>query len=249
MRRSFLLKDVGLMDLAPCDAGQEDCEPKHKFGPNIRNYYLVHFVVSGEGRFETPRGEYRVGSGEAFLIKPGELSVYEADAVTPWEYLWLGFKGNLAERFSELPDVFAYDEGFVSELLQAAAAETGKEALYSAIALKLYAKLAAGAEHVDYPNRVKGYINAHYMENVTIAEIAESLGLNRKYLARIFKEANGVSMQEFLINKRLHEAKKLLMLGYNVEESAYMVGYADPFGFSKAFKKRYGYSPIKYKNT
>jgi len=91
------------------------------------------------------------------------------------------------------------------------------------------------------------YINAHYMDNVTISQIAESLGLNRKYLARIFKEKCGVTMQEYLINKRLHEGKKLLRLGYTVEESSYMVGYSDPFGFSKAFKRRYGVPPSEYK--
>ena len=56
-------------------------------------------------------------------------------------------------------------------------------------------------------------------------------------------------MQQFLINKGLHEAKKLLSRGFNVEESARMVGYSDPFAFSKAFKKKYGVSPIKCKNV
>ena len=85
------------------------------------------------------------------------------------------------------------------------------------------------------------------MENVTISGIAESLGLNRKYLARIFKESRGISMQEYLISKRLHEAKKLLLSGYGASESAYMVGYSDPFGFSKAFKRKYGVPPSAVK--
>jgi AraC-like DNA-binding protein len=85
------------------------------------------------------------------------------------------------------------------------------------------------------------------MENVTISGIAESLGLNRKYLARIFKESRGISMQECLISKRLHEAKKLLLSGYGASESAYMVGYSDPFGFSKAFKNKYGVPPSAMK--
>ena len=243
MRYTALIEEKGLLDFSPCDAGREDCEPSHKFGPHIRNYYLIHFVLSGKGSFKTDRGEYAVGKGEAFIIKPGEVTVYQADADTPWEYIWLGFRGKLAMSFAELCDVFAYDGALVTELEEAISASVGREALLAGVLFKLYARLVEEKGKADYPNRVKSYINAHYMENVTIAAVAESLGLNRKYLARIFKEENGTSMQEYLINKRLHEAKKLLKLGYTVEESAYMVGYNDPFGFSKAFKKKYGVSP------
>ena len=121
--------------------------------------------------------------------------------------------------------------------------ELGREEMLTGVIFKLYARMFGETMQNDYSNKVVSYINSHYMDDVKIAGVAQSLGLNRKYLARIFKESKGVSMQEFLINKRLHEAKKLLKLGYNVEQCAYMVGYNDPFGFSKAFKKRYGESP------
>ena len=85
------------------------------------------------------------------------------------------------------------------------------------------------------------------MENVSIQEISHLVGLNRKYLSRIFKDTYGITMQEYLIDRRLTEASKLLKLGYSVEDTAYMVGYNDPFGFSKAYKKRFGNSPSNEK--
>lgn len=247
MRYTALIEDKGFSDFSPCDLGREDCAPSYRFGPRIRNYYLIHFVTSGGGRFLSPRGEYKLGKGEAFLIKPGEVTVYEADAERPWEYIWIGFRGRLSDSFAGLPDTFAYDGAFLTELEDALASETGREALAASVIYKLYARLVEQKGKADYVNKVKSFINAKYMESVSISGIADMLGLNRKYLARIFKEENGASMQEYLINKRLHEAKKLLKLGYNVEESAYMVGYNDPFGFSKAFKKRYGCAPIEYR--
>ena len=247
MRYTALIEDKGFLDFSPCDAGKENCDPSHKFGPHVRNYYLIHFVTGGKGHFKTPRGEYDVEKGKAFIIMPGEVTVYKADSRDPWEYMWLGFRGGLAETFAELPDVFEYDTALVDELNEAVLAQKGREALLTGILYKLYARYINEKGGGDYPNKVKSYINAHYMEDITISEIADNLGLNRKYLARLFKEKHGISMQECLINKRLHEAKKLLKLGYNVEECAYMVGYNDPFGFSKAFKKKYGDAPIKYR--
>ena len=247
MRYIAPIEDKGFGDFSPYDLGRENCAPSHRFGPHVRNYYLIHFVISGSGCFHSPRGEYKLGRGEAFIIRPGEVTVYAADAETPWEYVWIGFKGKLAQSFDALPDVFSYDGSLVSEIEEALDAEVGREALVAAVLCKLYARLAADGGRADYPNRVKSYINAHYMDTVSISDIADAMTINRKYLARIFKEQTGISMQQFLINKRLHEAKKLLKSGFTVEQSASMVGYGDQFAFSKAFKKKYGDSPIKFR--
>ena len=102
MRYIQLIEDKGFVDFSPCDAGKEDCMPSHRFGPHVRNYYLIHFVISGKGRYTTSRGEYTLGRGEAFLIKPGEVTVYEADAETPWTYVWVGFRGRLASEFESV---------------------------------------------------------------------------------------------------------------------------------------------------
>ena len=249
MRTIYFIENKGFSDFLPCDAGRERCEPCYKFGPHIRNYYLIHFVVSGEGKFSTPRGEYTVRAGEAFFIRPGEITTYEADAKNPWEYVWVGFKGDLACRFDALGDVLEYAEDLIDELESAFCSEVGREELVASVIFKLSGTLFAERSANDYPNRVKSYIDAHYMENLSISDIADMLSLNRKYLAKIFKDKIGISMQEYLINKRLHEAKKLLKLGHSVEQAAGMVGYSDQFGFTKAFNQRYGSSPSSYKGN
>ncbi len=249
MSFTLALEDRGFTDFSVCDAGYEKCEPSYRFGPYIRDHYLIHFVVSGKGKYKNPRGEVPVNTGEAFIIRPGEVTVYEADCENPWEYIWLGFKGKLSERFSEFSDTFTYDASITDEIREAFNMEKGSEELLTGITFKLYAKMFGGRMRNDYANKAASFINSHYMEDIKISAIAENLGLDRKYLARIFKEAEDTDMKSFLINKRLHEAKKLLLLGYSVEECAYMVGYNDPFGFSKAFKKKYKKSPIEFKKA
>jgi AraC-like DNA-binding protein len=249
MRRIYLLEDSGYSDFIPTDVGHELCDSGHCFGPYIRKYYLVHFVIDGEGTFVNERGTHRIRGGEAFLIRPGEVTTYTADTDNPWEYVWLGFNGNLAPSFDNVPDVFNYDASILTEISYAIDSDECREELVISAIFKLHASIIGGKVLSDYPSRVKSYINLHYMESVSISAIADSLGLNRKYLARIFKDKMGVSMQEYLIEKRLNEAARLLKMGYNVEECAYMVGYSDPFGFSKAFKRKYGVPPGKYFRT
>jgi AraC-like DNA-binding protein len=243
----FTIEDRDFFDLSPCDVGYEECAPSKKFGPHVRNYYLIHFVVSGRGNFKNQNGEYTLGTGEAFLIRPGEVTVYEADASEPWRYAWLGFRGKLADRFIDVGDVFTYEPSVADEIIESFSFESGRAEFLTGVLFKLYARMFNAVMRTDYINKVKNYITSHYMEDLSISDVAENVGLNRKYLARIFKAAEGIGMKEYLINKRLHEGKKLLLLGYNVEECAYMVGYNDPFGFSKAFKRKYGVSPIAVK--
>ena len=246
MSKIFLPEVSGYTDFIPADVGHEQCKSGHSFGPYIRKYYLVHFVIGGYGTLVNERGTHHICGGKAFLIRPGEVTTYTASTDNPWEYVWLGFSGNLASSFDNVPDVFDYDASILTEISCAIESNKCREALLISAIFKLHASIIDGKILSDYPSRVKNYINLHYMESISISAIAESLGLNRKYLARIFKEEIGVSMQEYLIDKRLHEATRLLKVGYNVAECAYMVGYSDPFGFSKGFKSKYGIPPSKY---
>ena len=51
-------------DINPLFCGTEACEPSHKYGPAVRRYYLLHYVLSGEGVFEGQDGVWRVSAGE-----------------------------------------------------------------------------------------------------------------------------------------------------------------------------------------
>ena len=241
------IEDKGFFDISPCDAGAQSGLPVEQYCQGVRDYYLFHFVLDGKGTYESPRGVYSVGKGQAFFIRPGEKTIYYADKNNPWAYVWVGFKGELAKEFLNAPDVFRYNEEIVNELNNIVITKQEVEPRLAGIGFKLYAELAKKSEHVNHSSKAKNYINTHYMENVSIQEISQLVGLNRKYLSRIFKETYGVTMQEYLIDRRLTEANKLLKAGYSVEETAYMVGYNDPFGFSKAYKKRFGNSPSNEK--
>ena len=62
----------------------------------------------------------------------------------------------------------------------------------------------------------------------------------------MFKKQYGFSLKEYLINKRLNEALKLLLEGKSISDVSYLVGYNNPYNFSNAFKAKYGVSPNKY---
>lgn len=60
---------------------------------------------------------------------------------------------------------------------------------------------------------------------------------------RVFKRRTGKTMREYLCECRMKEAKKLLNMGYNVNETADMLGYCDQSTFSRAYKTYHKTSP------
>lgn len=81
--------------------GRSDTLSSHKYGPAVRNYYLIHYILAGLGTFQTEQMTYRLHAGQGFLIEPGQETTYIADKNTPWSYIWIGFAGNFADQLMQ----------------------------------------------------------------------------------------------------------------------------------------------------
>ena len=247
MRESFLV-NRHLKELNPLQFGQEDCPPGHSFGPAIRKYTLIHYVRAGKGTFYKGGKAYPVSAGEAFIILPGEVTTYTADEREPWKYRWIGFDGELSEKFAELPPVVSVSDSCFDTFDQVLSHTGGVEYYLAGQLFHLLAELLQGAKHRNhYVRRVQDYIKISYMREIRVEQIAESLNVDRRYLSRIFKEKTGKTIQEYLISVRMEEACRLLSEGYRVNEAALLCGYPDVCNFSKMFKRTYSVSPAYYK--
>lgn len=88
------------------------------------------------------------------------------------------------------------------------------------------------------------YIKNHYMEPLTVTKLAGQYGLNSKQFSYLFQKHTGIGPNDYLIEHRMSRAKELLgTTACSVAEIASCVGYADPYYFSKLFKKRTGFCP------
>lgn len=247
--KKILLRNLELCDINPRDLGEQMCESGHSYGFAVRNYYLIHYVVSGKGSFIRERERYEIHAGEAFLIRPGEKTKYIADTYEPWHYIWIGFDGVLAKKLDELENpIFNTDESIFKKLILADAYFSMREQYVAGCVHMLLCDMFEQSEIKDNATLIKNYIETHYMDNIKIEELARSVRLNRKYLARIFKEKTGKSMREYILECRMREGEKLLNSGYNVNEIAMMLGYSDQATFSRAYKHFWNITPAKMLN-
>lgn len=242
--------DKKFHELNPLFAGYEHCSPGHCFGPAMREYYLLHHVLSGKGQYRVDGQVYTLSAGDSFLIKPGQLTLYQADEEDPWYYVWIGFDGVLADDFVHLPPVFKLTSGNFYEIRHSEEIEGARKEYLTGILFKLYYELFSSRKQTrDYAGEIQEYIHCNYMEHITIEELARMVNMDRRYLSRLFKEKYGKTLKQFLMEFRMEKAAEFLKEGHTVICVADMVGYRDVCNFSKMFKKVKGKSPIHYREV
>ena len=88
------------------------------------------------------------------------------------------------------------------------------------------------------------YLENHYLQNITAAELADMINVKECMFRRAFKAEKGMSPVKYRNMLRLKKAYEMLSSGeYSVVETAISTNFDDPGYFSKIFKKQYGKSP------
>ncbi|MBE6053976.1 MAG: helix-turn-helix domain-containing protein [Clostridium sartagoforme] len=93
---------------------------------------------------------------------------------------------------------------------------------------------------------ITNYLNENYVQDISLYTLSKNMYLSPVYISKIFKEIMGDSPINYLIQIRLSKAKELLENSkLSIKTIAKMVGYSDPYYFSKLYKKYYGIPPNK----
>lgn len=153
-----------------------------------------------------------------------------------------------------LPDLTSELTAVISEFLYLSAAFSlpKLDSLITSILVKL---IRLDTQNTDF-NKVTAeekllsmvnYMDLHYLEIDSLEELAPHFGYTYGHICKIFKKQVGVSPKEYLLSKKMDHAAKLLSSGKSVGQAAEVLGYSNPYNFSRAFKKQYGVAPREWK--
>lgn len=92
-------------------------------------------------------------------------------------------------------------------------------------------------------NQVIDYIEEHLTEDLSLEKIAQSAGVSAYHFKTVFFYLSGMTVNEYIRNRRLSEANKDLLRGEKVTDVAFKYGYQSVDGFTRAFKKWSGFLP------
>ncbi|MBQ9429887.1 MAG: helix-turn-helix domain-containing protein [Clostridia bacterium] len=256
MTEEYRLHEKKLPGLNPLGFGQQNCPPG--FSVSVpRPYYMIHFVFSGAGTLTTGGRVYPIGPMQMFILPPHKIHTYTADAQNPWRYAWILFEADCplppilqadvvsapacAPLFASLSDVAAYSCGQTEAL----AAK-----IWELFSLLLRQTAEQPFALNPYVTRAKQYIADRFAEKIKVADVAKYLGLDRSYFSALFRKETGLCPQDFLTGYKLERAAHYLVTeNARVAAAAEYAGYGDLVNFSRMFKKHFGISPSKYRET
>lgn len=102
----------------------------------------------------------------------------------------------------------------------------------------------------DYKERidkVKNYVDKHYMEDLSLDTLAGLIGVSEAYMSQLFKQQTGVTFKHYLRDFRMEKAKELLLSGKEkVHNIGAKVGYSTAPYFCLVFKQYYGVTPTEF---
>ncbi|PWV99374.1 AraC-like DNA-binding protein [Paenibacillus cellulosilyticus] len=107
------------------------------------------------------------------------------------------------------------------------------------------ARTSSGSLELLHP--VFDHIHHHIHQPIRMNELAALVGISEKYFITSFKKALGITPGQYIYQIRMNRARDYLNeRKYSVQQIASLLGYPDPFTFSKAFKKYYQVAPSKF---
>lgn len=255
-------------DISLYSAGFENCTPGYSYGPTIRPYHLIHFVLRGEGEFRINEHLFHLSVGDAFLIPAGKVTYYESSKTNPWSYAWISFIGinsesylyqimtetddiyvihglNTSKYYASIQNIMNLDSSLTSHFFE------GNSILLHIISM-LFSDINYQEKKQNKPSiidEIKFYFDINYAENIKLKEVADYFGIHPNYLTRSFHEKFSISPKKYLMDLKFKKAARLLStteLPVSIISSS--LGFDDQLAFSRTFKSIYGLSPTAYRN-
>ncbi len=253
--------------LAIVFGGYEKCAPDFEIKRKTYPYYVIEIPVKGLCVLEIGTKQYQLKKGAIGGFAPGVPHHYICDKNQPMEHIFIAFTGSQARQlFSES----GFAEGKVLDILKPA------EILYLANAIlkralektvlshqlccsylrtllleqssgQAFAKKKEPLSMKTY-RICRKYIDENFSTIFMPSEVADKCGVNIRYMSRLFKKYSEITPHEYITRLKLNKAANLLLISsLSVQDIAEQVGFADPYHFSRNFKKFHGHSPKHYR--
>ena len=87
------------------------------------------------------------------------------------------------------------------------------------------------------------YIDSHITEKITLDDISQELFVSKSTLCHIFRDEMKISVKQYIIQKKLSYAARLIGEGASTASAASAIGYENYANFYKVYKKTFGSSP------
>lgn len=216
-----------------------------------------YFRTAGTGIYIINNKQYTTKQNEMLFIPKGTTYKFICDESSECRYMSINFDAEIKDA---QPRVFSVENFTDKEYMYSHFPNMWKlgntSEKYKCISMfySLLSYIANIEAHIFSQNKKFEIIEpgVDYLKNRMFSPTLKSeklhnlCGISDTYFRKIFILKFGMSPNQYITSKRISQAKAIIDSGnfHSVKQISEAVGYTDPLYFSRAFKKKYGVSPL-----
>jgi AraC-like DNA-binding protein len=244
-----------------------EAETRHSFARHTHEQFGIGLIISGAQKSLSGCGMVEAEAGDLITVNPNE--VHDGAPIgegRSWSILYFDpaiisdltqDAGEGRAMRSEIPRPVIQNAALAARFASLFAAITSgstqddlarEELLLGVVAdvmreqpMPEVARMAPGAIR-----KAQGLIDDDPLANVSLADLARESGLSRFQVLRGFAKATGMTPHAYLVQARIHMARRLIASGMPLAEAAFASGFADQSHMTRVFTAKYGLSPRVY---
>ena len=250
--------------------GVEKLQPEYSIHREVFPYFGMECVSEGRGFLELDEVKYLLGPGSVFAYGPSSRVKIRNAPDDPMRKHYVDFVGVDSNTWLKEVGLMKVDERLtcvsirgvheVTELFEmlhrngiSGHRDPDQTQRFCVRILELmWLKIkelhlpdgkSATQSHATF-EKLRRFLDDEYLTVTTIEQVAESFSMSAVHVSRLFARFAECGAYQYLQKRRMNYAAGLLMNeGLMVKEVAIMMGFADPFQFSRTFKRVYGVPP------
>ena len=237
--------------------------------------YILMYCVEGEGWFEINNQIQKVMAHQVFILPKAETHCYGSNSKNPWTIYWIHFDGEkaaifaegldkplfiLPEKDSRIEDRFKLFEEIFSTLKNGYSKSNLDYSITSLFyflgslkylsAYRASNNLNQNLQQHDVVEEAIHYMRENVRKRITLKELADYVGVSSSHFSGLFQRKTGHSPLNYFIHLKIQEAcHQLDFSDMKINQISMLVGFDDPFYFSRIFTKTMGSSPSEYRKN
>lgn len=234
---------------------------------HTHHFTELFFVVNGEGNFLFRDEKYHIRTGDLVIIPPYMEHTEQSIKNTPLEYYVIGVEGisfqpadeeTCVQVFCNFSNKSLISDLFAQMLYEVRNPSYGSDKICQDLLEILILRIVRYQHVIPVPitstymtkecARIKEYLDINYSEPITLDTLTELTHMNKYYMAHSFAKYTGQSPIQYLNQRRMEAACTLLKdTDHSISSISSAVGFSSQSYFTQAFRKKYGMTPIKYR--
>ena len=245
---------------------------EHRFARHAHEHFVIGLVEKGIQQYTYRRTRHTTPPGHIFFVNGDEPHTGEPATAEGYVYRTLCLGPDTFQQLTldimgkndhpYLHGAVIADGQLFAKLQRLHRAIAGNEPTMHCESFLLSALrhlLETHAEtHMQVPDpgkdssvvtQVRQYMEAHYSEDISLADLAALMSRSPFHVARTFTKAIGLPPHAYLESIRISRARELLRVGVSVADTALAIGYPDQSHFTHRFRRHTGFTPGQYRTS